>query len=509
MTNIENPQPDNEVIMFFEIHLSKNGAQRFCAPYAKMKNVFIDKPTSLTNSENAAAYKPLNKEVPNATNDLLNNNVICNQDNDEKLNINHNLENVSNEIPNLNNNPENLLKNNQSDPQNDQPNDQQSDSNSIIESQISQNEEQQLQLQQQKSNDLLTSIHQNDTSNIFDNNDSRQLNDDSQSDSQSNDHNLLNDFQPEDIPEVIEPATQQDLQEQEEGEKIEAKNSIIHNSLEIPLNEVQVYRPKSLDGGSQEMQLERPKPSSSSQEIQLEKQEFPQNDSNDETHEENDSNSENLSAFYNQPQATENNNNNSNSQNDVHAFQPPPPFQQVEQTLNSTTSTQLPNISYPTLELPNIDEPITATTTNNTVKNETNNTTSNTSNSTKHSTTSNPYQDPDPIENLYPIDTTTQIQATFTPPPNPYQEISMSQQSDNPYDLISSSMQPPDEQFCYPNQFQEVHAQQTQNEVPQFSSLDMQNLHNLDNFSFFPSPEQIGSFYIPPPFLPISIRPPI
>lgn len=49
---------------------------------------------------------------------------------------------------------------------------------------------------------------------------------------------------------------------------------------------------------------------------------------------------------------------------------------------------------------------------------------------------------------------------------------------------------------------------QQQPPILKFSSLDMQNFQCIDNFSFYPSPEQIGTYYIPPPFLPISIHPP-
>lgn len=49
---------------------------------------------------------------------------------------------------------------------------------------------------------------------------------------------------------------------------------------------------------------------------------------------------------------------------------------------------------------------------------------------------------------------------------------------------------------------------QQQAPILRFSSLDMQNFECLDNFSFYPTPEQIGSYYIPPSLLPISIHPP-
>lgn len=38
--------------------------------------------------------------------------------------------------------------------------------------------------------------------------------------------------------------------------------------------------------------------------------------------------------------------------------------------------------------------------------------------------------------------------------------------------------------------------------------FDIQNMELIEDFSFYPSPEQIGSFYVPPPLLPITIHPP-
>ncbi|KAK8887980.1 hypothetical protein M9Y10_039040 [Tritrichomonas musculus] len=100
------------------------------------------------------------------------------------------------------------------------------------------------------------------------------------------------------------------------------------------------------------------------------------------------------------------------------------------------------------------------------------------------------------------------------------ENIDKIEQSDPPFSVVQAFQQfnqsddqiPQQAIYPPPQSYQPLEEVSTpvQQQPPRlkFYTLNVQNLEILDNFSFYPSEQEIGSFYTPPPLLPITIRSP-